>query len=169
MDRLTAIRTFGSSSFTPAKRTKIFADRWYLVTFQNVETDPMIDYVGLGEGEYSQLLPGNKARESRDAKLNHCNAIVEYTGPVYAAYTTSYGTMREAPMYFGDVDALHTHIASRKAEHDKWISDCQQELARLQSEQDLKYQGWRESAIRDCTRVIAERKDGFAYRVEKER
>ncbi len=42
MNSLTAIRSFAKPGFCPVKRTRIFADRWYKVTFQNVETDPTL-------------------------------------------------------------------------------------------------------------------------------
>jgi len=83
MDRVTAYRTFGDPSYSPTRRTRIRNDRFYLVTLQNVETDARTDYVGLGEGTYTELVGGAKAREYRDARLNHCNRVEEYAGPVW--------------------------------------------------------------------------------------
>jgi hypothetical protein len=49
MDTLTAVRTFAKPGFCPVKRTRLFNDRWYKVTFQNVEHGQG-DYIGLAAG-----------------------------------------------------------------------------------------------------------------------
>lgn len=86
MDYLTAYRTFGNSKYSPAKgKMRIHKDKWYHVTFQNTSRDQGDGYY-LEEGEYVELLPGDEARRARDAHLNHCNAIAEYNGAVYAVY-----------------------------------------------------------------------------------
>lgn len=77
------VRAFGAPSYTPARRVRVYRDRWYLATMQNVERDPRIDYVGLAEGEYTELVSGTEARERRDSRLNHLNHLVEYRGPVH--------------------------------------------------------------------------------------
>ena len=83
MDRMTALRTFAQPSYTPTKHIRIYANRWYLVTMQNVEHDSLTDYHGLAPGEYTELVTGTEARYRRDAHLNHCNAVRQYDGPVY--------------------------------------------------------------------------------------
>src|SRR5260370_29215191 len=136
MNRLDAIRNFAQPSYCSAKRVRIHKDRYYLVKMQNVETDPRVDYVGLGVGEYLELLPGNAARERRDARLNHCNAIAEYSGPVFAVLTSSYGhwdTSRK-PRYFPtEADALE-FVRTERAKHEKWLQDCEKQLASYQAQ-----------------------------------
>lgn len=170
MNQLTAIRTFAKPSYCPVRRTRIHNDRWYRVTFQNVETDPRCDYVGLGEGEYTQLLPGYKARQARDARLNHCNRIVEHTGSVYALYVTSYGSWRTDATYHADVNSLHAAVETARASHVKWLADVERE--RNQHVECLKLKPedtWRVGSIADCNRCMLERGlDTFAYHVEKE-
>lgn len=174
MDKLTAIRTFVKPRFTPARHIRIFDDHWYNVRFQNIERGQG-DYLGLGEGEYTQLLPGKKAREARDARLNHCNGISEYHGNVFAVFTTHYGRMRENPdVYIGSSgsDAAMQCIAyvdEQYRAHQKWIADCQTELARHQTAQQAKPEEWRAGAIADCERCIEQYKDAFDYRVERVR
>ena len=90
---------------------------------QNVEHGQG-DYVGLGEGEYVELLPGNTARERRDAHLNHCNRIQEYGGPVFELRTNRYGGELQHVGYFGTVEKMSAKLDARKAAHDKWIADC---------------------------------------------
>lgn len=100
MDKLNAYRTFRKSSYTPVDK-RIYKDRWYLCTFQNIERDGLTDYIGLGEGEYQELLPGDKAREARDARLNHLNAIREWNGQVWKViHPYMYGLVK----YFGSKD-----------------------------------------------------------------
>lgn len=85
MNYLTAYRSFGNPGFSPAKGIRIYKDRWYLVTMQNTSRDQGDGYY-LEEGEYVELVPGDEARQRRDARLNHCNSIQEYNGPVYCVY-----------------------------------------------------------------------------------
>ena len=61
MNTLTVIRTFAHPGYTPARRVRISNSAWYRVTMQNVERDPRCDYVGLGEGTYTEILPGQKS------------------------------------------------------------------------------------------------------------
>lgn len=162
MDKLTAIRTFAAPGFTPAKRVRIHKDRYYLVKMQNVETEPRADYVGLAEGEYLELLPGDAARDRRDARLNHCNAIAEYDGPVFAVLTSQYGHWNNRkPHYSTSTADAEAHIAAKRAEHDNWIAGCEKELARYEIAQGARPEDWRAGAIEDCKRVIAEWRDKF--------
>ena len=167
MDKLTAIRTFAAPGFTPARHVKIFKDRWYRVRFQNVERDPRCDYVGLGEGEYTQLLPGAKAREARDARLNHCNGISEYHGSVFALYTTRYGRMNDNAEYFTGLDEMHAGLCARSREHAKWIEDCGKELRQHIERQQAKPEDWRAEAILSCAAVIQKYANAFDYRAER--
>lgn len=167
MDKLTAIRTFAAPNFTPARHTKIFKDRWYRVRFQNVETDPRCDYVGLGEGEYTQVLPGNKAREARDACLNHCNGVSEYHGRVYALFVTQYGQMRETPEYFdGNMEGLFAAVSSRFAQHEKWMTDCAKELAIYQTRYEKTPNEHNFETVLSCAAVIQKYRAAFDYRLE---
>jgi hypothetical protein len=93
MNGLTAYRSFAKPGYTPVKKFRIYKKRWYFCTFQNVERDGLTDYIGLGIGEYRELLPGNKAKEARDAHLNHLNAIEEYQGPVYSVSNLQRGSI----------------------------------------------------------------------------
>lgn len=127
MDRLTAVRTFARPGYTPAKRTRIQATKWYTVTMQNIDRDPRCDYIGLGEGEYTELVTGTDARARRDAHLNHCNAIAEYSGPLYRLTEYRYGHVWEPIKYVGtegDIgllrQALTTEETRVKAEIDRY-------------------------------------------------
>lgn len=83
MDALTAYRSFAKPGYSPARgKIRIYKDRWYLCTFQNTEHDQGGGYY-LAEGEYTELLPGGRARKARDARLNHLNAIEEHAGEVW--------------------------------------------------------------------------------------
>ena len=99
MDRLTAVRTFSKPGYTPARRVKVFAARWYRATMQNVEHDGLTDYIGLAPGEYTQIVPGTEARQRRNAHLNHLNRLVEYSGPVYRVTQYRYGRASYLPTY----------------------------------------------------------------------
>ena len=83
MNTLTAIRSFGKPGYCPTK-TRVQNNKWYLVEMQDVETDPRCDYVGLKDTTTIYLMPGKIAREKRQARLNHCNRIAEYTSNVFA-------------------------------------------------------------------------------------
>ena len=121
MNALTAARTFARPGLCPAKAVRIFNDRWYAVRFQNVETDPRCDYVGLADGEYTELLPGIEARRARDSRLNHCNDIAEWTGPVFRVDLSAFGRpLGSGPRWYvspaGADKAVEAHLA-RRAEH----------------------------------------------------
>ena len=134
MDRLTAVRTFAVPGFCPAKRVRIYDDRWYSVRFQNVETDPRCDYVGLAEGEYTELLPGDLARRERDRRLNHCNAISEWTGNVYRLDTGQYGHANNRPTWYGYREDADAAVAAFLKKRDDWISACRKEAGRYFAE-----------------------------------
>jgi len=123
MNTLTAIRTFAKPGFSPAKRTKLFNDRWYIERGQG-------DYLGLGEGEYTELLPGNKARDRRDAHLNHCNRLAEYDGPVFELMANQYGGELRSFGFYPTIADLTVKLDSAKASHDKWVMDCRTEAAK---------------------------------------
>ena len=163
MNRLDAIRTFAQPGYCPAKQLRIHKDRYYLVRMQNIETEPRADYVGLGQGEYIELLPGDAARERRDARLNHCNAIAEYDGPVFAVLTTQYGNWNpeRKPHYATSKADADTYIKAQRDAHDKWIEDCEQEQARYEAAQAAKPEDWRAGAIEDCKRTIANNCNSF--------
>ena len=155
MNTLTAVRTFAKPGYCPVKRTRIFADRWYKVTFQNVEHGQG-DYIGLGEGEYVQLLPGNKAREARDAHLNHCNAIQEYTGDVWEVYTTHYGHMRQHPVYVSCRESADLTVELARLEHSKWLQDVATSREKYAAGLLAKpNETWRNGSIADCDRILA--------------
>src|ERR1035438_5880200 len=128
MNTLTVIRTFAHPGYTPARRVRICSSSWYRVTMQAVEHGPG-DYMGLGEGTYTEILPGQKARERRDAHLNHCNAIEEYTGPIFELLCNRYGGAIQHVGYFASKGDVEKKLDERKAEHDKWISDLLVEAA----------------------------------------
>lgn len=170
MNKLTAIRTFAAPGFCPVKRTRIFANRWYKVTMQNTERD-MGDGYYLAEGEYVELIPGNEARRRRDARLNHCNRIEEWTGPVYALFTTYYGSWNGSrqPEYFGDLESLEKAVKKAYGDHLQWISKVNAELNKKRELYAQKPQEWLAGSIQDCERCIRERSDTFGYHIEKER
>ncbi len=126
MNKLTALRTFANPSLTPTKGTKIFNDRWYQVTMQNTEHDIGDGYY-LAEGEYVELLPGKAARERREARLNHCNSIVEYNGPVFELLTSQYGHELRGVGFYPSAEATMVKLDAEKAAHDKWVTDCIEE------------------------------------------
>jgi hypothetical protein len=165
MNTVTAIRTFAQPGFSPAKRTKIYAGRYYVVTMQNVERNPMFDYVGLGDGEYTQLVTGTEARNRRDARLNHCNRIQEWNGPVFAVLTSQYGNFDTSrrPVYFGSQEDVDTYILSEQNKHVLWISDVVRELNKHILAQVEKPEDWRASAIRDCQKCLDTRRDAFKF------
>lgn len=168
MNSLTAIRSFAKPGFCPVKRTRIFADRWYKVTFQNVETDPRSDYVGLADGEYTQLLPGNKAREARDARLNHCNAITEWNGPVFEVFTTTCGNMKSDPVFVSCQESADLTVELARREHAQWVSDCAKErdlyAAKLAANPS---ETWRAGSIEACDQIIANGMSTFAFTVKQ--
>jgi hypothetical protein len=175
MNRLTAIRTFAAPGVTPTKRVKLFNHRWYYVRMQNVERGQG-DYVGLGEGEYTELLPGNKARERRDAHLNHCNAIAEYSGPVFDLFANRYGGELEHVGYFATPEDAAAKLDACKTSHDKWIRDCRIEGERHRATASAIEQGTGESiltaemhrqAAKECDAVADQHADGFRCDLRK--
>lgn len=169
MNKLTAIRSFGDASYSPARQVKLFNDRWYLVRMQNVERGQG-DYVGLGEGEYVELIPGSVARQRRDAKLNHCNSIAEYDGPVFEGFATQYSQMRSIG-YFISQKAAFEAITRKKEDHERWIADCAKEgerhreaAANIRAGKAVKgisSPELHDRGAEDCDRVIREHRDGF--------
>jgi len=110
-------------------------------------------------------LPGNAARERRDARLNHCNAIAEYSGPVFAVLTSSYGhwdTSRK-PVYACSQANADAIVEASRILHAKWIADCEKQLASYQAKYDAKPEDWLAGGIRDCKRVIAENQGTFRF------
>jgi len=171
MDKLTAIRCFAAPGFTPAKRVRIRNDRWYLVRFQNVETNPLADYVGLADGEYVRLLPGIAARQAREARLNHCNAIQEYAGPVFETLTSQYGHEITSRGFFPTEADAQAEVTRQKTAHDKWIADCLKQSEKYLANADKVRRGeypksimsadHYESSARDCVRVATENAETF--------
>lgn len=160
---MTTNRTFAQPSYTSARRVRIRNDRWYLVRFQNVETNPMTDYVGLGEGEYTQLLSGTEAREARDARLNHCNGIAEYDGPVFAVTPSQYGHPLSKPIHVTSADAAAKLTLEYRQKHNDWIVAVRQELERAYTRTDA----LAESIRADCQRCIAEYGDKYTAEVKR--
>jgi hypothetical protein len=109
MDRMTAIRSFGNAGYTPARKVRVENKKWYLVTLQNIERDQG-DYMGLGEGEYQVLVPGAKAREYRQAHLNHCNRIEEYNGEVFGVTWSMYNVGQEQVTYCANTEAVKKEV-----------------------------------------------------------
>jgi hypothetical protein len=116
---------------------------------QNVETDPMTDYVGLAEGEYTVLLPGNQARARRDSKLNHCNNVQEYRGPVYRIDVFKFGHEGAKESTFCRSMEECVPIA------DKWAVGRQKYLDDLIKEAEYQEEkaGWREQSGRSVLRI----------------
>ena len=164
MNTLTAIRTFAKPGFCPV-RPRIFADRWYKVTFQNVERGQG-DYIGLGEGEYTQLLPGNKAREARDAHLNHCNAIQEWSGQVWEVFTTSYGNMKQHPVYVSTEESAELTVEVSRREHKEWLDKVAQSRE-MYAQKVSQGQEWAKGSIADCDRILAIGMSTFDYTVKQ--
>ena len=138
MNKLSAIRTFQNPGFSPVRgkgrgKLRIFDNRFYMVTFQNMEVDTGRDYIGLADGEYTELLPGRQAREAREAHLNHCNAIVEYTGPVYSVILAPHG-YPQTYVYAGSEAAADNLIYKMWAEETAWLASCQRELSKGQAQ-----------------------------------
>lgn len=133
MNRLSAIRSFGNPGYSPAKRVRIQNNKWYLVTFQNTESDPRTDYHGLAEGEYTQLLPGKDAREARDSHLNHCNHIADYPGPVFAVWTSAFGYAERLKGYYRTESAAGAAIQSFQAEGEQYKEACLAEAEQYDS------------------------------------
>jgi hypothetical protein len=131
---------------------------------QNTERD-MGDGYYLADGEYTELLPGSAARERREARLNHCNAIAEYSGPVFAVLTSSYGhwdTSRKPSYFPTEADALE-FVRTERAKHEKWLQECEKQLAIYQAKYDAKPEEWLAGGIRDCKRVMAENQNTFRF------
>lgn len=170
MNKLTALRTFANPSLTPTKGTKIFNDRWYQVTMQNTERDIGDGYY-LAEGEYVELLPGKAARERREARLNHCNSIVEYSGPVFELFANEYGGEPRSAGFFPSAEAMKVKLEAKKADHDKWVTDCIEEglrhldsAAKIASGEVQKMgfdAAWHEGVALECFAVAAAKCNKF--------
>lgn len=152
MDALTAIRSFGIPSFSPAKRVRIFNKRWYLLEMQNVETDPRCDYMGLAEGTYVLLLPGSKAREQRDCKLNHCNAIVEWKGQVWTVSEQPYACGQWQTSWYADEKEARQEVEKFHQKRFDWLRKVEK------SREDATMKG-RLTTVQECDRVIKKHKD----------
>lgn len=155
MDRITAYRNFGNAGYTPTRRVKVYSDHWYLCTFQNTESNPLTDYHGLADGEYTELLPGTKAREAKFAHLNHLNKIAEYTGQVWAVidrftqYTTSEtAASKLAAKINAGIDADHVKTL---AWYDKELAKSDKELFAFYG----KCKDWPEHPQRELARLKA--------------
>ncbi|GAH44763.1 unnamed protein product, partial [marine sediment metagenome] len=109
---------------TPARHFRIYTNKWYLCTFQNVERDPRCDYVGLAQGEYVELLPGKLARQARDASLNHLNSILLWRGEVWAVIDTQCG----GTTYYPAQEMAETKVAAINAKNDKDWQECQESV-----------------------------------------
>ena len=136
MDTLTAVRSFARPGYSPTQgRVRIFNSRYYRVTFQNVERDPRADYVGLAEGEYTELLPGKQARAARDNRLNHCNAIALHTGDVYRLTFADnwYFWKPQDALFFASTEDAEAHVQALKAEHAAQFTRWQKQLERKAS------------------------------------
>ena len=161
MNRTTLLRTFASPAYRPrAARVRIYSDRWYIVTMQNVERG--MDYLGLGEGEYTELVPGADARDRRDARLNHCNRVTEHLGPVYRAAFNPYATNTERVTYHATEAAARAWAeGNATAGRDKWLADLARErdraliLAESAISPTFNTTFYRDKAA-DCARVLAE-------------
>ena len=128
MNALTAVRSFARPVYCPVKHVRIFDNRYDVARMQNVETDPRCDYVGLAEGEYTELMPGNKARERRDSRLNHCNGIAEWTGPVYCVTVYQFNRPRQWPEYAGNHTEVEAIVQRNNAEADKHFRGFQHDI-----------------------------------------
>jgi hypothetical protein len=129
MTTTTIIRNFANPGYTPAAHVPIRNDRFYLLTMQNVETDPRCDYVGLGEGEYTVLVPGANARAERESRLNHCNRIQEWRGKVWSVTLAPWGNPRPAE-YFRSGAEARARVEAFHAEERKWLDACITEAER---------------------------------------
>ena len=139
MNKLTAMRTFGKPGFTPVRSFRIYANKWYLCTFQNVERDPRCDYVGLGEGEYTEVLPGKLARRARDASLNHLNGITLWQGEVWSVTHTQHNnTSYHTSQATATIKALEIN-AKNTADWADCQRDIDNQLAQTDDEIKRKY------------------------------
>ena len=133
MNHLDAIRNFGNSGYTPTKGIRILNTKWYLCTFQNTEHDQGGGYY-LAEGEYARILPGKEARQARDARLNHLNAIHEYSGEIWkvtaiTGQITLHPTRADADFECGVQVAQNSYSASKAFAHlDKEINWTDEEM-----------------------------------------
>jgi len=130
MNHLTAYRTFGKPSYCPVKSTRIQSNKWYLVEMQDVETDPRCDYVGLKDTSTIYLYNGIKTRQERDSRLNHCNRIIEYTGPVFELKSDKQRIIE----YYPSIDTAN----QSKLKHDEYITKSLSEaLASIAKQQAM--------------------------------
>ena len=130
MNGLTALRSYGKPGCCPAKGVRIFNDCFYVVRFQNVETDSNPYYVGLAEGEYTELLPGFDARAARDRQLNHCNGITKWDGPVWRVE----GFRVKKLSYAASLSELQPLLAALEQERLETVSRFRSWIAELEAE-----------------------------------
>lgn len=152
MNMVTAIR-MAKPWYSPARGVRIYDSKWYRVVLQDVETDPLTDYHGLAETETTYIMRGRDARACRDRALNHCNAISEYTGPVWNVSWREYGLTKRQE--FTDTEekarALARSIMLKKAQY---ISACREEAEkyrRLAATADGKEKELHLESASDCT------------------
>jgi len=139
MTRLDAVRSFAAPGYCPVRKVRVLDSKWYLVTLQNVERDQG-DGMYLGAGEYTLLLPGAKAREYKVARLNHCNGIQEWQGPVYELQPKRWGRNYYGPSWATcEAEVLQAQEAERK-EWQEHLAALDQEEAK-QRKQRAEYTG----------------------------
>jgi len=102
---------------------------------QNTETDQG-GGLYLAEGEHTQLVTGQEARRRRDARLNHCNAIAEYRGPVWKVLRYQWNRPNQWPDYaasLADVEELRQHNDTEAQRH---FQQFQAEVDRFRMQAD---------------------------------
>jgi hypothetical protein len=99
---------------------------------QNVERD--VDYIGLADGEYEELLPGSKARERRDATLNHCNSIREYVGPVWEVQVHKYRSEIGEKFWARSEEDVQAIVIKARTEQQQHMARWRREIELLQAE-----------------------------------
>jgi len=140
VDRLTAYRTFGNPGYSPVRgKVRIYSNRWYFCTFQNVEHNPLIDYIGLAQGEYTELLPGEQARGERDSRLNHLNSMREHRGEVWqVTHPTHSGRKSWHPTQ----DGARRAVAAQLAEDARKLAEARASLAKQIARTDEELAGY---------------------------
>ena len=142
MTHLDAVRNFANPGFSPARRVVIYDSKWYLCTMQNVDHDGLTDYIGLGEGEYRELLPGKKARERKFARLNHCNGIQIWTGPVFRLQAIRWGRADRDPSWTGTPEGIAAAQQALQAEYLDHLQALDESEARTRAELAAGFAGW---------------------------
>ena len=139
MNRVTAIG-MAKPGYSPARGVRIYDSKWYRVVLQDVETDPPTDYHGLAETETTYIMRGRDARACRDRALNHCNAISEYTGPVWAVSWREYGRIPSEAFVDSEerAQAIAHSVALEKERHIAARSEGAEKYRRLAATADGK-------------------------------